>query len=114
MQGIVTLTDLLEAVVGDFRSLGEEPRPRATKRDDGSWLIDGALAIPDLLEVLCLRQLPGEENEGFHTLAGFVLAHLRRIPTPGDHFTVDDWRFEIIDMDRNRIDKVLVAKKAAQ
>jgi putative hemolysin len=107
VQGIVTLADLLDAVVGDLR--GESGRTRAVRRKDGSWLVDGAMGIADLMDELKLRKVPGGE-EDFATVGGLVLAHLQRIPASGDHFTVDGWRFEVVDMDRNRIDKVLVTK----
>jgi putative hemolysin len=113
IEGLATLTDLMNAVVGDLHASGGETgdaaRPRVLLREDGSWLVDGSLPISDLMEQLQLRDFPGEE-QGFATVGGLVLAHLRRIPVPGDHFTVAGWRFEVIDMDRNRIDKVLVAR----
>lgn len=109
-QGIVTLTDLLEAVVGDLRSPTSAPRPGIVQREDGSWLADGALPISSLIEHLELRKVPGEEDEGFNTLAGLFLAHFHRIPAPGDHIVVDGWRLEILDMDANRIDKMLIAR----
>lgn len=109
VQGLVTLTDVLEAIVGQLRGPGEAPRARITKREDGTWLADGSLPIADFQEQLGLREVPGEE-EGFATVAGLVLAHMRRIPAPGDHCTVAGWRFEVLDMDRNRIDKVLITR----
>lgn len=109
IQGLVTLTDLMEAVVGDLRGPGESTRSRITKREDGSWLADGSLAISDLLEELGMREVPGEED-GFTTLGGLVLAFLRRIPKAGEHFEADGWRFEVIDMDGNRVDKVLITR----
>lgn len=108
-QGIVTLTDLLEAIVGDLRGPTSAPRPAITQRDDGSWLADGALPTSALLDALDLRKVPGEEDE-FSTIAGLFLAHFRHIPSPGDHIVVDGWRFEILDMDANRIDKMLVSR----
>jgi putative hemolysin len=111
-QGIATLTDLMNAVVGDLRESGEEARPRIVKREDGSWLVDGSLPISDFVEELQVREIPGED-EGFATVGGLVLAHLHRIPSPGDHFNAGGWRFEVVDMDRNRIDKVLVTKLPA-
>ena len=107
VEGIVALADIMEAVVGD---LGPgDARPQIVQREDGSWLADGTLLIADLVEALELRELPGEE-EAFTTLGGFVFAHLKRIPSPGDHFLVDGWRFEVVDMDRNRVDKVLIQR----
>jgi putative hemolysin len=108
ISGIVTLTDLLDAVMGDLRSPGEKTRPGIASREDGSWLVDGAIPVADLVEQLPWRKLPGDLDEGFTTAGGFVLAHLRRIPVPGDHFEADGWRFEVVDMDGNRIDKILV------
>lgn len=112
VQGIVTLTDLIQAVVGTLRFPGEEARPQAIQREDGSWLVDGSLPIADLLEAMDLREVPGRED-GFTTVGGLVLAHLHRIPSPGEHFTVDSWRFEVVDMDGNRVDKILISKVEA-
>lgn len=108
-QGIVTLTDLMQAIVGDLRGPGEPAKAQIVQREDGSWLVDGAAPVSDLLEELELREVPGEEK-GFSTVAGLVLAHLNDIPRPGDHVLIDGWRFEIVDMDRNRIDKVLMTR----
>ena len=111
-QGIATLTDLMNAVVGDLRARAEGARLRIVKREDGSWLVDGSLPLPDFMDELQIREMPGED-EGFATVGGLVLAHLHRIPSPGDHFDAGGWRFEVVDMDRNRIDKVLVTKLPA-
>lgn len=108
VEGIVTLTDLVQAVVGDLRAPGEDARPQIVQREDGSWLVDGAVSISDLLERLDVEELPGEED-GFTTTGGYVFANLGRIPSAGDHFIVDDWRFEVVDMDGNRVDKVLIS-----
>jgi putative hemolysin len=109
VEGIVTLTDLMEGVLGEMRGPGEGNRAKAIQREDGSWLVDGQLPILEFLDELGLREIPGEE-EGFTTVAGLVLAHLHRIPVPGDHFAVDGWRFEVLDMDAKRVDKVLVSR----
>ena len=108
IEGIVTLADLVRAIIGDLRSSEESAPLRIVQRKDNSWLADGSIPIPDLLEVLSWRVMPGEE-EGFNTLGGFVLAHLHRIPSAGDHFTIDGWKFEVVDMDGNRVDKVLIS-----
>lgn len=112
IQGLVTITDLMRGILGDLPSPDEGPRPAVALREDGSWLIDGTVLYPDMLETLAIRELPQEE-EGFTTVAGFILAHLQRIPAAGDHFTVANWRFEVLDMDGNRIDKVLAAPVSA-
>ena len=109
VQGIVTLTDLMEAVVGDLYAPGEEAPPQVMKRDDRSWLADGSIPVRDLLDALGLEKLPGDKADSM-TLGGLVLAYLNRIPSPGDSFTVDDWQFEVVDMDGNRVDKVLIVQ----
>jgi putative hemolysin len=109
VEGILTLTDLMEGVLGDMRGPGESTRAKAVEREDGSWLVDGQLPIREFLDELEIKEIPGDED-GFTTVAGLVLAHLHRIPAPGDHFVVDGWRFEVLDMDANRIDKVLVSR----
>ncbi|MBI2760597.1 MAG: HlyC/CorC family transporter [Chloroflexi bacterium] len=105
--GLLTITDVLEAIVGDIPSPDETPDPPAVQRDDGSWLLDGMLPVEDVKDLLRLRTLPNEEN--YQTLGGFVMQQLGRIPHVADHFTWDDLRFEVMDMDGNRVDKVLVA-----
>jgi putative hemolysin len=112
VEGIVTLTNLVEWVVGDLER-PEDRSPKVVRRDDGSWLVDGSLPISDLTEILGIRELPGEET-AFTTLAGFVLAHLKRIPAPSDYFVLDGWRFEVVDMDKNRVDKILIQRSPQQ
>jgi putative hemolysin len=109
IDGMVTLTDLMQAVVGDLRGPGEASRARISEQEDGSWLVDGALPISDVKETLEWREVPGEED-GFTTLGGLMLAHLHRIPAAGDHFTIDGWRFEVKAMDGNRVDRVAIAR----
>jgi putative hemolysin len=112
VEGILTLTDLIEAVVGDLASVGERPRPGMTLREDGSWLVDGMLPLADLKEALAVTRLPGEVHGGFTTAAGFVVTSLGRIPSPAEHFECLGWRFEVVDMDGNRVDKLLVSRVA--
>jgi len=80
------------------------------RRDDGSWLIDGALGTEDLRELLTLGQLPEEEEHEYHTVAGMMMARFARIPRVGEHFDWSGYRFEIVDLDGARIDKILVAR----
>ena len=108
IRGIVTPTDVLEALVGDIPSPGEPPEPRAIKRDDGSWLVDGALSADALRDTFKLRGIPEEERGDYHTVGGFVMTHLRHIPKEGERFELDGLSFEVVDMDGNRVDKVLV------
>jgi putative hemolysin len=108
IEGLVTLTDLMEAIVGDLPSAEQEQEPAITARDDGSWLVDGGLPLDTLKTLLQQASLPGEESGGFHTLAGFLLHRFGRVPGVGDHFSWNGLRFEVVDMDGHRIDKVLV------
>ena len=111
VQGLVTLIDVLEAIVGDLPSLGQRNQPEAKRRDDGSWLIDATLATSELKSLLGVSvELPHEDEAEYQTLGGFVVTQFGRIPIAGDHFDWAGWRFEVVDMDRRRVDKVLVAK----
>jgi putative hemolysin len=107
VRGMVTLTGILEAIVGALPARGEAPEPKYVRREDGSWLIDGMLSVEEFKELLGIARLP-EEEEGYETLAGFVLYQLGRVPRIADHFEWNALRFEIVDMDANRIDRVLV------
>lgn len=113
VQGLVTLTDVLAAIVGEL-SVPEAPEDRdMLQREDGSWLIDGDVGIERLKTALdIVDDLPGEEEHSFHTLGGFIMHQLGRIPAPTDHFVAVGWRFEVMDMDRNRVDKVLLSRLA--
>ena len=103
LQGIVTQTDLLEAIAGELPEVeGEEPG--IVERADGSLLIDGMMSAPDAFERLGLGKLPQGD---YHTVAGFALARLGHLPEPGESFEFEGWRFEIIDLDGRRIDKIL-------
>jgi putative hemolysin len=107
-EGIVTLQDILQSLVGDIASPGEETDPAVVRRDDGSWLFDGMVATDEVKDVIGLAHLPGEEEGDFHTLGGFIMASVHRVPTVGDYFSVDGYRFEVVDMDGRRVDRVLV------
>lgn len=113
IQGIVTLIDVLEAIVGDLPNMGPRSAPAAKQREDGSWLLDATLATADLKGMLKLDALPDEERADFQTVGGFMVTRLGRIPAAGDYFEFGGWRFEVVDMDRHRVDKVLVTKVAA-
>jgi putative hemolysin len=108
IEGITTPIDILKAIAGELPELGSRERPEATSRADGSWLIDGHLPIEELQRRLNRRDMVGRE---YHTVAGFVLARLGRIPKAGDTLTWRDLRIEIVDMDGVRIDKILLAQK---
>ena len=101
VQGLITLADILEEIVGAF-----EGGPQATQRQDGSWLLDGKIPNDEFKEIFNLRHLPAEEE--YETLGGFVMLQLGRIPQPADQFEWNGLRFEVMDMDDKRVDKVLV------
>lgn len=108
IQGLVTLNDILEAIVGDIPSVADMEEPYAVQREDGSWLLDGMLSVDEFKDILEIDKIPGEEKGNYHTLGGFVVMHLGHIPTAADHFEWQGLRFEVMDMDGNRVDKVLV------
>ncbi len=108
IEGIVTLQDLLESVAGQWSTGAKEDAP-ATQRPDGSWLLDGLIPTPDVKGLLELRHLPQEDKTSYHTLSGMIMVLLGRIPKTGDSAVWEGWRFEVVDMDRNRIDKVLAS-----
>ena len=114
VQGVVTMTDVLAAIVGDL-SVPEAPEDRdMVQRADGSWLVDGDVAVERLKAALDITgELPGESGRGFHTVGGFVMHCLGRIPVASDAFAAAGWRFEVMDMDGNRVDKVLLAPGGA-
>ncbi len=106
VQGVLTLTDLLEAMVGDIPHIEELAEPMIMKRDDGSWLVDGTLPIEEFKDVFKIDELP--EEELYQTVGGFIMMQLERVPFAGDHFEWDGYRFEVMDMDEHRVDKILV------
>jgi putative hemolysin len=107
VQGLVTPSDILEAIVGDLPEPGEQVDPLAVQREDGSWLLDGMLSIDDFKELFHLGRLPDEDQGVYQTLAGFVIMQLGRIPVVSDHFEWGGLRIEVVDMDGNRVDKIL-------
>ena len=109
VEGLVTLTDVLEAIVGDLVPPGGQSEPMAVRREDGSWLLDGGITIDGFKEVFPVERMPGEEEGAYQTLAGFVITHLGRIPSAADRFEWGGLSFEVVDMDGRRVDKVLVA-----
>ena len=109
-EGIVTLDDLLRSVVGDMMPFSDDPdEALAVRRADGSWLLDGLIPVSEMKEKLELRDIPDEDFGNFHTLGGFVLTSLGRIPKKGEFFEYAGWRFEVVDVDQNRVDEVLAS-----
>lgn len=108
IQGLVTPNDILEAIVGDLPEAGEQVEPLAVQREDGSWLVDGMLPVDEFKDLFDLGELPGEDQGIYQTLAGFVVMQLGRIPAATDYFVWEGLKIEVVDMDGNRVDKVLV------
>ncbi|CAN5521583.1 hemolysin family protein [soil metagenome] len=106
-EGLVTTADILEAIVGSFHTEEGPPEEYATERADGSWLISGAMPVDDLTGLLGIR-LP--EKRVYHTAAGLVLEQFGRLPQTGDALVFQNWRFEVIDLDGRRVDKLLVTR----
>lgn len=104
LQGIVTRTDLLEAVAGDLPKIDSPARAKVTQREDGSYLIDAFVPFSDVMQLIGMAEAPSGD---YVTLAGFVLSQLHELPKPGDHFVCGGWRFEVVDMDGRRIDMIL-------
>ena len=102
VQGLITINDILEEIVGEI----EIEEPQATQRQDGSWLLDGMLEVDEFKEIFSLDALPHEDE--YETLSGFIMVSLGRLPQAADRFEWHDLRFEVMDMDGRRVDKVLV------
>lgn len=114
LEGLVTLTDVLTAIVGDLPSSDALDEQDVVMRQDGSWLVDGSVSIERLKSALDIDDdLPGEEDNTFNTLGGFIMHMLGRIPVVTDHLEWNGLGFEVMDMDKNRVDKVLVTRLAA-
>ncbi|WP_425060650.1 hemolysin family protein [Sporomusa carbonis] len=114
ISGLISLYDIAEHIVGDMPYLGEDEDPDIITRDDGSWLVDGMLSIEELKELLAVDQFPGEERGYFQTLGGFIVSYLGQIPTTAESFEWSGYHFEIVDMDRIRVDKVLIKRIATE
>lgn len=106
VRGILTLTNLLEAMVGGIPHIEELAEPMIVKRENGSWLVDGALPVEEFKDAFQIDELP--EEDLYQTMGGFMMMHLERVPSTGDHFEWNGYRFEVVDMDEHRVDKILV------
>lgn len=113
MQGLVSLKNVLEAIVGDISTVDEPEDKDIVRRDNGTWFIDGLVSIDKFKEHFKIKKLPDEKAGLFHTIGGFVMHRFGHIPTVGEAFEFGAFRFEVVDMDGNRIDKILLvlAKK---
>lgn len=107
VQGVITERDLLEAITGEFGAESDE-NSWAVQREDGSWLMDGLIPVPELKDRLDLKEMPDEDRGRYNTLAGMVMLLLGRLPKTADAVQWEGWRFEVVDLDGKRVDKVLV------
>lgn len=107
VQGLVTINDVLESIIGDISLTGE---PESVQREDGSWLIDGMLPLDEFKKIFNIEKWPGEEKGHYHTMGGLILVHFGKIPVVGNNFEWNGFRFEVVDMDGRRVDKILVMK----
>jgi putative hemolysin len=110
VQGLVTDSDFLGAIIGEIGGVGEPALSGIRRLDESTWQVDGGVAIEELKDALDLGEMPGEDEHAYTTVAGFVLYQLSRIPRAGDRFEWDGLRFEVVDMDGRRVDKVLVSR----
>jgi putative hemolysin len=111
VQGIITVRDVLEAITGEFTAPADEDA-WAVQREDGSWLFDGLIPVPELKDRLDLKELPEEDRGRYNTLAGMVMLLLGRLPQTADAVEWEGWRFEVVDLDGKRVDKVLATALA--
>ncbi|MBN3898917.1 MAG: HlyC/CorC family transporter [Nostoc sp. NOS(2021)] len=114
IQGLVTLNDIMSEIVGDVPSTDGQDQPQAVQREDGSWLLDGMLPVEEFLELFGMEEWQPDERGSYQTLGGFVITNLGRIPAAADYFEWQSMRIEVMDMDGNRVDKVLVIPKASK
>lgn len=114
INGLVTLGDVLEAIVGTLATSPLEDRPEILQREDGSWLVDGMVDIHQFQEQFDLDELSETADVRFNTVGGFILLHLGYVPKATDHFEFRGLRFEVVDMDGNRVDKVLISKSEGE
>lgn len=105
--GAVTQNDVLEAIVGDLPSAEESVEPNAVQREDGSWLVNGSMPADELKELLRVNELPADNH--YDTVGGFIMLQLQAIPSVSDSFEWNKWRFEVVDLDGKRIDKVMIS-----
>jgi putative hemolysin len=111
VQGVIAVRDVLEAIAGEFNAPSDGDA-WAVQREDGSWLFDGLIPVPELKDRLALKELPEEDRGRYNTLAGMIMLLLGRLPRTTDVVEWDAWRFEVVDLDGKRVDKVLVSRLA--
>ena len=110
LEGLVTISDIVEAILGAVEATGVEEERPVVEREDGSWLVDGMWSVDLFQDFFHLSLLPDQEELDYQTVGGMVMAILEQVPAVGDHVQVDGYRIEVVDMDGRRVDKVLVQK----
>ena len=114
VQGLITLIDVFEAIVGDIPAPGHRNESKAKRRDDGSWLVDASLPIAEFKSLLGIKDsLPNEAEAEYRTAGGFAVTQFGRIPSVGDRFEWSGWRFEVAEMDKRRVDSLIVSSTVA-
>jgi len=108
LEGLLTLNDIMQSLVGNIASPEERADPTVVRRDDGSWLVDGMMPLDAVKDLIGAATLTGEGTGDFHTLGGYIMSRINRIPKPGDKVVESGFRFEVMDMDRRRVDHVLI------
>jgi putative hemolysin len=108
-EGLVTIQDLFDSLTGQIAARDEEVTG-PVQREDGSWLLEGDTSIHELMDCLQLSELPQRKRENYHTISGLILLLMGKIPVAGESVVVESWRLEVVDMDGNRIDKVLASR----
>ena len=109
VQGLMTPMDMLEAITGELQT-GTQLDAWATLREDGSWLIDGLMPVPELKARLDIKELPEEDRGRYNTVAGLLMSVSGRLPSTGEQIACAGWMFEVVDLDGKRIDKVLATQ----
>ena len=110
VQGLVTVTDILEAIVGDLPEINDREEKKIIRRNQNSWLVDGLLSTAEFKEHFKIDHLPGEKEADYNTIGGFAMHILGRVPISSDHFEIFGYRFEVVDMDGNRVDKIMIVR----
>jgi len=114
LEGLVTMNDVLEAIVGDLPATGQDDEDEFVQREDGSWLIDGMVTLDEFKEFFDIDHeelLPGEETGNIHTLGGVMMFQQGRVPVVTDSFDWNGFSFEVMDMDKTRVDKIMVIRE---
>jgi putative hemolysin len=109
LEGLVTIQDIFDTLIGEIVTEGEEATD-PVQRDDGSWLFEGDTSIHELKDCLVIEDVPEQDKGRYHTVSGLILLLLGKMPVSGDSVVIEDWKLEVVDMDGRRIDKILATR----